>query len=252
MRQAVGIALTGILFGALTQPGFAQSAVERGPDGKTQTVTAGIEVLPFPGLPFIGTDTIVRTVPVVGGSSVVTSETSKVIRDSQGRIYRERHHFAVLGTDPQKTLHIFQVLDPLTHTFTECTIATRRCTITGYHPRLTVSLQPAGPFDGGKRILTRESLGEQTAEGLNVIGTRETTTILPGAVGNDRTLTLTREFWYSPDLKNNISVTRIDPREGTVAIHLAILSRSEPDPGVLAIPSEYVVVDLRAKPRPSN
>lgn len=239
------LTLAVILAGTMSFPLLAQSAPDRGPDGRTQTIVPGIDVLPFPGLPFSGTDTIVRTRLVEGGGSVVTSETSKVIRDSQGRLYRERHRFALPDTDPQKTLYIFYVLDPVTRTRTECMLATHRCTVTNYRPRLIFPLAPAGPFDGGKQFLSRESLGQQQINGMNVIGTREVTTISPGTIGNDRALAITREFWYSPDLKTNIQVTRTDPREGTDEIHLAILSRSEPEPSVFAIPSGYTVEDLR-------
>ncbi len=250
MRRAVGIALTVILAGAVARYVPAQSAPDRGPDSETRTTVPGIDVLPFPGVPFTGADTIVRTRPIDGGGSVVTSETAKVLRDSQGRVYRERHHFGLPNTNPQETLWAFYILDPVTHMRTECLTATRRCTITSYRPSFTFSVRPEGPFDGGKQILARESLGQQSVDDLNLVGTREITTISPGTVGNDRALTLTREFWYSPDLKTNISVTRIDPREGTQAIHLAILSRGEPDPSAFAVPSNYVVVDVRTDPKP--
>jgi hypothetical protein len=252
MRQAVCVALTGILIGVSPLPMTAQSALDRGPDGKTHTVVPGIDVPTLQGVPFAGTDTIIRTRPVEGGGSVVTSVTSKVVRDSQGRVYREHHHFGPPNTDPQKTLYAFYVLDPIAKTRTECTLATRRCTVVGYRPSLAFPLAHVGPFDGGKRSLARENLGQNNVDDLNLVGTREITTIFPGTAGNDQTLTLTREFWYSPDLKTNISVTRTDPREGTEAIHLAILSRGEPDPSAFAIPSNYVVNDLRSRSKPGN
>ena len=55
----------------------------------------------------------------------------------------------------------------------------------------------------------------------------------------------TREFWYSPDLEVNLSVTRKDPRDGTQTIHVADLSRSDPNPAMFQIPSGYVVLDHR-------
>jgi hypothetical protein len=172
--------------------------------------------------------------------------TAKVLRDAQGRVYRERHHFAPRDTDPQTTLYAFYVNDPVEHTRTECEVATHKCALVAYSPRTSFPLQPVGPFDDNKKFLARESLGEQNLDGLNLVGSREITTISPGTVGNDRALTLTREFWYSPELKTNISVTRSDPREGTQAIHLAILSRSEPEPGAFAISPDYLIVDLRS------
>jgi len=222
----------------------AQTDPPRGPDSTTRSIIPGIDVLPYPNLPFSANDTVVRTQLIAGGT-VTISETAKVFRDSQGKVYRERHRYAPQGVDPEKTIYEFYILDPVAHTHTTCTIATHQCDITNYYPQLSFKPMPAGSFDNGKQFLARVSLGQQSIDDLLTIGTRETTTISPQAFGNDRTMTLTREFWYSPDLKTNLVVTRSDPREGTVAIHLKVLSRTEPDPGVFAIPPEYTVHDAR-------
>lgn len=219
----------------------AQSAPVRGPDGNTRTTTPGIDVLPYPNRPFSGTDTIVRTRVIEGGGTITTSLTAKVVRDSQGRLYRERHYFATADVDPQKTLYEFTVFDPISHTRTICTLAARQCTVTNYHPQFSYRMQPTGAFDKGKRFLARENLGQQSIGGLPTTGTREITTISPGTVGNDKEITLSREFWYSPDLQTNLTVTRKDPSEGTVDIHLNVLSRDEPDPSVFVIPANYTV-----------
>ena len=219
----------------------AQNAPARGPDGSERTIIPGIEVPPSPNRPFSGTDTLVRTRLIEGGGTVTTSMTSKVVRDSQGRLYRERHHFATPDVDPQKTLYEFTIYDPISHTSTACTVATRQCKLSSYHPRFSDRLQPTGSFDQGRRFLAREDLGQQSVDNLPATGTRETTTISPGTVGNDKAITLSREFWYSSDLQTNLAVIRKDPREGTVDIRLNVLSRDEPDPSVFAIPSGYTV-----------
>jgi len=225
-------------------------APSRGPDTSTQTFVPGIEVLALPSLPFSATDTIVRTQPTDGGGSVITSATSKVFRDTQGRVYRERHHLAPQNIDPDKTLYEFYILDPATRTRTTCTVATHQCDLTPYIPRLSFRLMPTGPFDNGKRFLAREGLGDQTIDDLPVTGTRETTTIAAQTIGNNQPLTLTREFWYSPDLKTNLIVTRSDPRDGNVTIHLKVLSRTDPDPSVFAPPPEYTLHDTRPAAQP--
>ncbi len=94
-------------------------------------------------------------------------------------------------------------------------------------------------------MLVRDNLGQHPIGDLNAIGTRETITVSPETFGNDRTLTLTREFWYSPDLKTNLAVTRSDPRLGTYQIQLDVQSRDEPSPDIFAIPAGYTVRDAR-------
>src|SRR5262249_34836822 len=62
-----------------------------------------------------------------------------------------------------------------------------------------------------------ESLGTKTIEGIQVTGTRNTDTIPAGTIGNDKDIVITRETWYSPDLKLVIQSTQNDPRFGQTA-----------------------------------
>lgn len=228
--------------GVVVCPVLAQT-VERGVDGTTRTFVPGVEILPVTGIPLVGKDTVVWTRPMDGGGSTTVSVDANLARDSQGRVYRERHHFAPADVDPKKTLYESYVVDPVSGMETVCEYATRRCTVTKYRPRpVVVRLQPVGPFEQGKRYLARESLGTKTIDGLNVTGTMETLTILPGTIGNDRQLVSTREFWYSEELKTNVAVTRKDPREGTQVVTLMVYSRSEPDPQIFAVPAGFTVV----------
>jgi hypothetical protein len=209
------------------------------------TTVPSIGVQPFKGMPFSGTATTVWTRPMDGGGSVTAYATKKVFRDNEGRVYSERHHFAGPDVDPQTTLHEFSIADPVAQTRTVCEVASHHCIVTGYRLQLSEAIMPEGPFDNGKRNMVRTSLGSKEMEGLPITGTLETTTIAPGTIGNDRELTQSREFWYAADLKTNISITRKDPREGTQAVHLTVLSRSDPDPSVFAVPKGYTVEDKR-------
>jgi hypothetical protein len=243
MRSAATLLLATLF--AVTIPARPQT-LQRGPDGSANTHVPGIDVLPLPGMPFTASDTIAWTRSIDGGGSITTYVEANVARDNQGRLYRERHHFAPQSVDPRTTIQESTVSDPVAHTRTICTFAIRHCIITIYHaPLAPPTVLPAGSFDKGQRFLTRENLGNQTIDGLTVIGTRETTTTAPGVVGNDQALTSTREFWYSEDLKTNLAVTRKSPTEGIAVIHLKILSRAEPDPAIFAVPPGFTVQDNR-------
>ncbi len=221
------------------------AAAQHGPDHGTSTRVPGIEVLPLPSLPFSGRDRIAWTRPLDGGGSTTTYLESNVARDSQGRLYREEHRFGVAGASPESTLLASSVYDPASGTRTRCVYSTHQCSVSRYHPQRAYALRPVGASDGGRRFLTRESLGTKDIGGMAVAGTRETTTLEPGAAGNDQPLTTSREIWYSADLKTNLEVTRKDPREGTQVILLTILSRGEPDPAVFAVPAGFTVRDER-------
>jgi hypothetical protein len=86
-----------------------------------------------------------------------------------------------------------------------------------------------------------EPLGTKSIEGISVTGTRATTTIPAGAIGNDKDLVITRETWYSADLKLVVQSTQIDPRFGESTYTLTNIQRSEPDPSMFQVPAGYTV-----------
>jgi hypothetical protein len=83
-------------------------------------------------------------------------------------------------------------------------------------------------------------------DGLEVVGTRETRTISPGTFGNDKPVVVIKEIWYSPQLQFNLSVTRIDPRNGTQKLEVTDLKLGEPGPEWFAMPDGYRQLTERA------
>jgi len=218
----------------------------RGPDGGTTTHVAGVELLAVPGVPFTGKSNIEWTRTAEDGSQVTLRLQANLARDSQGRIYRERRSFVPSNSDQPSRLEQIHIYDPITKTQTLCTLATNQCILKDYFPQTSFEARPAGWFDRNTRFLSREEIGNDKIEGENVIGTRETTTINAGVVGNDRPLISTREFWYSAELQTNLAVTRDDPREGKQVIRLTDLSRTDPNPDLFKIPAGYTLIDDRA------
>jgi hypothetical protein len=217
----------------------------RGPDGGTTYHVDGISVRPLPGQPFSGRSTTEWTRTLEDGSAVTSHLFALVARDGQGRIYREKRNFVPANSDQEPHRFQFKIADPLTHTLTECKVASRSCIVTDYFVSTSFKLRPVGPFDDGKRSLAREALGNDVMDGINVTGTRETITIDAGVVGNSHALSITREFWYSPDLQVNLAITRKDPREGKQVVRVHDVSRSEPDPDLFKVPEGYAVHDTR-------
>ena len=236
----------------LTCPLTAQDSPEepsRGPDAGTRTHVHGIQVFPAAGRPFSAKDNIKWTHNLQDGSTVTTYLFASVARDSQGRIYREHRHLVPGNTYQQFVQEYFVLLDPVAHTRTACTMKTRRCVISVYRASTKFVRLPDRPHDEGTGYLSRESLGTGVVDNLNVVGTRETLSIGPGTVGNAQSLVATGEFWYSPDLQVNLSVTRKDPRIGTQLLQLVDLARAEPDPAIFQVPDGFVVQDLRVSAR---
>ena len=88
-----------------------------------------------------------------------------------------------------------------------------------------------------------EDLGSQTMEGVMATGIRTTRTIPAGQIGNDRPISIVTEVWTSPELKTVVYSKRSDPRMGDQTFKLTNLVRSEPDPSLFMVPSDFKVIE---------
>ena len=84
----------------------------------------------------------------------------------------------------------------------------------------------------------REDLGTSTIEGLPATGTRTTTTIAAGAIGNVQPIKIVSEEWFSPDLQVLVLTKHNDPRSGETVYRLLNVVRAEPDPSLFAVPAD--------------
>jgi hypothetical protein len=87
----------------------------------------------------------------------------------------------------------------------------------------------------------KESLGEQTIEGVRAQGTRVTRTIPAGRIGNERPIDIVSESWYSPDLQMVVQSKRSDPRVGETIYRLANVALAEPDATLFQVPAGVTV-----------
>lgn len=165
-----------------------------------------------------------------------------VARDSNGREYREARDLVPADSDREPPIISTRVYDPKNSTITTCTPDQRICRQMMFDPTQHPVEEPAGPSADGKSVLTRESLGTKTIDGLECTGTRETRTFNPGAFGNDKPVVVTKEIWYSPQLQFNLSVTRIDPRNGTQKLEVTDLKLGDPGTEWFGIPDGYSLV----------
>jgi len=224
----------------------------RGPDGGTTYHVSGVELLAIPGKPFSANSRTDWTRILGDGSTVQVHLTAKLARDSSGRMYREKRSFMPGSADSETRLNEILIYDTVALTQTTCTVSAHHCIITSYRPRTSFAMMPVGSFANGTRYLNREDLGTNTMEGLDVIGTRETLTVNAGVVGNERALVTTKEFWYSPDLQTNLSITRNDPREGKQVVQLSSVSKSEPQSQLFEVPAGFTVQDARGGSGPQQ
>jgi hypothetical protein len=77
--------------------------------------------------------------------------------------------------------------------------------------------------------------------GTMASGTRVTRTIPAGTIGNSQAIETVRETWMADDLKVPLMTKVADPRTGTTVTELMNVNRSQPDPSLFQIPSDYTV-----------
>jgi hypothetical protein len=72
-------------------------------------------------------------------------------------------------------------------------------------------------------------------------GSRRTTTIAAGAIGNEQPIKIVSEEWYAPDLQLLVMTDRNDPRSGRSTYQLLNVERGEPDPSLFQVPADYTI-----------
>jgi hypothetical protein len=252
MRFLVALVGCAILACALFAQGSTGPSLESDGSTRVSVNIHGISISPVTGKPFSGSDSIDWMRILEDGSVVATLQDAKLARDGQGRIYRENVTRFPANTSQKSRVKEIIIFDPVAHTRTECVMAAGHCNVTDYRAPTSLAPQPVAALDNGTRGLSRENLGTDTIDGLNVVGTRETLTIKAGTAGNNQPISTTEGYWYSPELGVTLSVTRKDPRTGTLVIHVVDLSRSEPDPSLFQVPENFVVEDHRRPAKTEN
>jgi hypothetical protein len=242
MRLAV---VTAVVFGFLGYVALAQEQPTiHAPDGTTRERIESLTILPTPNAPFTATVTTELTKILADGSTQTNWNHRTIARDSSGRIFQERKFFSPDGNIVPTRTSELDYADPGRHEVYVCKPMEMVCYVYPYAAPETVSMGPAGPLSNGAGTVTREQLGQKTIEDLDVIGSREITTLNAGVVGNQKTEPIVKEFWYSPKLQINIITKRFDPRYGAQNFVVSNINQSEPDPKLFVVPEDYREVKI--------
>lgn len=242
---------------------------------------------PIKGVPFCATVTSDHTQVFADGNRIHTSDSSLVCRDSQGRIRREAQ-LNLLGAVPQGTTpKMITIDDPVAgvryvmDTFAK---VAQKMPLMPHGPGApgakaggdVVFFSKSASFDGpagppppppngapvfiSERVLMKgvqiaednppatENLGDQSINGINAAGTRLTTTIPAGKMGNEEPIKVVSENWYSPELKATVMTKHSDPWSGQLTTQFTNVNTSEPDPLLFTVPSDYKIVDEKSGP----
>jgi hypothetical protein len=206
------------------------------------------------------------------GSHITQSTTAMIARDSEGRTVNAQK----IGD----SLTITTIFDPIAKMHIDYTSNTKIAHVLVL-PTPSASPSPsqvpvatgaaffglaAGPPSGAAGFFvqgraaspqlsnqhaTTEPLGTKTIEGVEVTGTRTTSTIPAGTIGNEEALTTTREEWYSPELKLVVQSTQNDPRFGQTTYTLNDIQQGPPDETLFQVPADYKIEEIPV-PKPAS
>ena len=215
------------------------------PDYRAQQFLIALYVGPQPNAPFTATAKTVWVKIMPDDSTITTWNERTVARDMDGRIFQERRFLVPDNSKDPPGLRLLEYSDPLEHTFYNCDPNSKRCDLRNYYPAGIQPLTPEGLHPDGTTYLTRENLGVDTFEGLEVQRSRETFTYYRQTIGNTKTILRTVEYWYSPALGINVQVKRHDPRDGDQTLWLTNISLSPADPETFKVPADFQIFDGR-------
>jgi len=92
-----------------------------------------------------------------------------------------------------------------------------------------------------------ENLGEQMILGFRTTGTRVITTLPAGQIGNDRSIDIVSEQWFSPELEVVMRSLHRDPWAGEFTTTVTSISRGDQPSALFEIPDRYKVIDAAAE-----
>jgi hypothetical protein len=193
------------------------------------------------GAPYSAQSVTQFTQTLPNGDHIQRTTNASIARDSQGRTRTERSFAAIGPLSAEKggtrTVIIFDpvasksyVLDAGSHTARSMPVPAERAN--------------ARQFRNSASAKT-EDLGTQAIQGVSAQGKRITRAIPAGKEGNEKEIDIVIETWYSPDLQVVVMSKTSDPRFGDSLYQLNAITRTEPDPALFAVPSDYTVKEGR-------
>lgn len=250
---------------ALTATAPAQQTVA--PSKVTAEVIASSSTTLVKGAPFSAEAISESTQVLADGNKISRAFTVRLYRDSEGRFRRETMTASSGSVNARQTISIFDpvanyryLIEPDKKTVRRIPVmpgraegavivngqplspAIRTQIETDAAQRSRVILLPsvvATSGDAGKS----EPLGTRNFDGVEAEGTRTTTTIAAGTIGNERAIEIVYEKWYSKELQMIVYSRHSDPRFGEQVYRLENISRNEPDRSLFTPPADYKMLN---------
>jgi len=227
-------------------------------DGGVREVVEGIVIPPIPNAPFTATLATETVKYAADGATMTAVNQRRIARDTKGRVYEERWWLVPKNGRIKSKMNWIQIADPKQLTLYNCSTEKKICDLLVFDPthalEALVSGQKTrlGSRTDRDRTVTWEDLGHRNIAGVETVGTRETTVMFSGTMGNDQPLTFVSEYWHSQNLGINLSSVKTSPFFGKQTFTITDLTSGEPDPQLFELPAGYKVNDQRKDPQISH
>lgn len=185
-----------------------------------------------------------------------SSVTTHFYRDGQGRTRAERYDTSYNGETKSwlKSIYIadpvagfLYQLDPENHKAVRLDWDARARELAAVRTQdisSTQSAEETAATQEAESHATTVSLGIRAIEELQVEGNRQFLKVPQDAIGYERSFEVTFETWISPELKVAVEMTR-DTGTTVRKTRLINIDRSEPDPALFRVPTDYRLEDGR-------
>ena len=187
-------------------------------DGGTSGRMESIFIPPLVGAPFSLTLVTEWSRPLGNGGTFTLANRRRIVRDGQGRIYQERWLLVPKGSKIESRMDVFQITDPMQHTWLNCGVREKVCELLPYGlvPDMVYkpSIGTTGPLPNGSGFRQHEDLGLSNSNGVDTTGYRETTTPQPwrtrkrSAHGDHTGILVLLPAWNQPYLESRRSAER--------------------------------------------
>ncbi len=201
------------------------------------------------GKPFSATEEHHTLQVLADGTRIEKTETDRLFRDPQGRTRMERPDGVVIVRDP--ILGITAETNTNAKNSSRMTVQRRTQTDSAFKENIKVEMAAVIKMAAEQAVQAKslkpastaaeESLGAASVNGMVAKGTRQTTTIEAGQIGNDRPIRVVSERWYSEELQMLVKSSNSDPRFGETTYQLTNVSLAAPDPTLFQVPAEHKV-----------
>lgn len=265
--------MAGPVPGAATGMAMTIAEGQAGPQHTTIGFVSSVSVFgekTVTGAPYSAEGVTEYTRTLADGTHIKRTSTSAIYRDSLGRT-RQEHSVQIMGPlaatgEPAKTItitdpvaRVVYILNPAEKTATQLPFPSSSgqnvtwaqsgtsATIVGKTETFEKRIHIRSADTAGGATVVRhgdfktESLGKRVIEGVSAEGTRTSSEIPEGQIGNDRPIAIVTETWNSPELKTVVLSQTTDPMNGDTTYRLTNINRTEPPADLFQVPADYTL-----------